>query len=137
MGIANDIVHAAIRELQLEGGHFLELRGVHGTLKVYKLDHSVHRIRRIRLDDLVSDTQFSARPSHVELVFQQVIIVRRQRHIDIVALYVKRVWTGASKQRTWHFNPRRVRLLVGVEVDVTEIAKVRRTEVRELQAELC
>lgn len=77
VGVANDIVHSAVRQFQLKGWNIFELRCIYGTLKVYKLNHGAHWIRWIRFDDLVSDTQFSAGPSNVELVFQQVIIVCR------------------------------------------------------------
>lgn len=76
--ITIDIVHSTICQLELECGRLIELAAAFElTVILGKFDHSIHRIRWIRLDDLVCDTQFNIGPSNVELMLKIVASVWR------------------------------------------------------------
>lgn len=76
--ITIDIVHSTICQLELECGCPIKVTAAFELTVIFgKFDHSIHRIRWIRLDDLVCDTQFNIGPSNVELMLKIVASVGR------------------------------------------------------------
>lgn len=135
--VTHDVVHATVRQFQLKRWHFLERGCIHRALEVDKLNHCVYLIRRIRFNDLVSDSQFGVGPSNVKLMLEYMVIACRQCCVYFIAFNVKCVWSGTSEKRTWHFDSCWVWLIIGIKVNVTNVSEVCWTPERYFETKQC